>query len=282
MPAKRLPWLKFWPEAVDHEKFAGLSDAERWTWVKLLARAAQQPTRGRFASIAHAVEATGRPAKHVRTLVEVRLLDQREDGLWLHDWLDWQRWRRGVDDATETDTTTESLANDSRTSAEGPSDQQGIDAPAPPQAPQNGRAIARPKKGDERSETVDERRQTGDIPPAPAEHAPTGGAAAKRERVQKPKRQHEPVDGEYIESLVERFSSVLGGPLVVREEIEKALNHKALQKAIDQRKYLANWLNQAVRFAAERRGTSRPRAATALPVTADPDIDSLERFHVAR
>jgi hypothetical protein len=93
MPNKPVPWLKLWPELVDHEKFAQLTDSESWTWVKLLAKSGQQPTRGRFRDVNHAVVATGRPKKHVERLIEVRLLDQRADGLWMHDWEKWQRWR---------------------------------------------------------------------------------------------------------------------------------------------------------------------------------------------
>lgn len=93
MPNKPVPWLKLWPELVDHEKFAQLTDSESWTWVKLLAKAGQQPTRGRFRDVNHAVITTGRPKKHVERLIEVRLLDPKADGLWMHDWEKWQRWR---------------------------------------------------------------------------------------------------------------------------------------------------------------------------------------------
>lgn len=93
MPTKAQPWLKFWPELVDHPKFVGISDAVRWTWIKLLARAGQQPTRGQFVSVRHAVEVTGRPEAHIRQLIHVRLLDDNPDALLMHDWQKWQRWR---------------------------------------------------------------------------------------------------------------------------------------------------------------------------------------------
>lgn len=93
MPNKAVPWLKLWPELVDHEKFAQLTDSESWTWVKALAKSGLQPTRGRYQSVQHAVVVTGRPKKHFERLIGVRLMDLRPDGLWMHDWERWQRWR---------------------------------------------------------------------------------------------------------------------------------------------------------------------------------------------
>lgn len=91
MPAKRLPWFKLWPEAIEHEKVAQLGDGEFRTWVTALAKAADQPTRWRFASRRHAATITGRPLGHVNTLVNARLLDDMgADGVWIHDWEQWQ------------------------------------------------------------------------------------------------------------------------------------------------------------------------------------------------
>lgn len=90
MPAPRLPWIKFWPEAIEHEKFSVLKDAEAWTWVVVWAKASQQPQRWRFASVQHARHVTGRPLAHIRRLIEVRLLDQTDDGLVIHDARHWQ------------------------------------------------------------------------------------------------------------------------------------------------------------------------------------------------
>lgn len=90
MPAKRLPWIKFYPELLEHEKFADLSDSESWTWINVWAKASQQPVRWRFASAAHAAKVTGRSASQIRKLIAARLLDEHSDGLWVHDWQQWQ------------------------------------------------------------------------------------------------------------------------------------------------------------------------------------------------
>src|SRR6185503_3434640 len=90
MPANRLPWVRVWIEALDHEKFAALTDSDRWTWVALLAKASQQPKRWRFASVKHAAQVTGRPATQIRHLIAVRLVDELEDGIAIHDAKQWQ------------------------------------------------------------------------------------------------------------------------------------------------------------------------------------------------
>lgn len=116
MPAKRLPWQKFWPELVDHEKFVGLTDSEAWTWVRVYAKAGQQPKRGRFASVKHAAVASGRSERHIRRLIAVRLIDETTEGLLMHDWEEWQRWRKG--DESDDGSTPESPSNDTRTPTE--------------------------------------------------------------------------------------------------------------------------------------------------------------------
>jgi hypothetical protein len=90
MPANRLPWVKVWIEALDHEKFANLSDGEAWTWVVLLAKASQQPKRWRFASVEHAHRVSHRPTAHIRRLIAVSLLDHSEEGVAIHDASQWQ------------------------------------------------------------------------------------------------------------------------------------------------------------------------------------------------
>lgn len=90
MPAARLPWIKFWPELVDHPKFAELNDSERWTWIEVWAKASQQSNRWHFASLSHAVKVTGRPAKQIRKLVQVGLIDESSDGIYIHNAAKWQ------------------------------------------------------------------------------------------------------------------------------------------------------------------------------------------------
>lgn len=91
MAAQRLPWVKFWVEALEHEKCAALSDSESWTWIVLLARASQQPKRWRFASLEHAAKVSGRKPRHIERLIELRLIDRNDDGsLTIHDAKQWQ------------------------------------------------------------------------------------------------------------------------------------------------------------------------------------------------
>lgn len=90
MPARRLPWLKLWPEAMRHEKVALLTDGQFRSWISVLAASAEQPVRGRFASLQHAVVVTGRPSGDLQHLLAVGLLDYAEGALWVHDWSQWQ------------------------------------------------------------------------------------------------------------------------------------------------------------------------------------------------
>ena len=111
MPAQQLPWFRFWKGATQHDKTRQLGDAEFRTWVELLDLASQQKWRGRFSSQKAAVALVRRPAKHVKTLIEVGLIDEdaTDKHLTMHDWDDWKRWRK-------EDT------NDSGTTHEGPPD----------------------------------------------------------------------------------------------------------------------------------------------------------------
>jgi hypothetical protein len=88
--ARRLPWIKLWTESRAHEKVALLSDAQFRTWIYVLLAGAEQPKRWRFSSAQHASAVTGRPLAHIKHLVSVRLIDERDDGLWIHDYRQWQ------------------------------------------------------------------------------------------------------------------------------------------------------------------------------------------------
>lgn len=120
MPAPRLPWYRFWVGATAHGKVRQLDDGMFRTWVELLDAAAQQPTRGRFASRQEAVSIVRRPAKHVAALIAATLIDESSEGLTMHDWDEWQRWRK--EDANDSPTTPErppnGHVNDSRTTLE--------------------------------------------------------------------------------------------------------------------------------------------------------------------
>lgn len=153
MPAQRLPWFKLWPEAIEHEKVAQLSDAVFRTWVTALAKAADQPIRWRFASRRHAAAVTGRSVGHINTLVTFRLLDDLgADGVWVHDWKQWQE--RYPSDSPKT-------------------------PPTLPEHSANG-AAKTPRKVRDRSDKSKEVRgeiKERDVPPATP--APTGAAAAE-------------------------------------------------------------------------------------------------------
>ena len=66
------------------------------------------------------------------------------------------------------------------------------------------------------------------------------------------KREHRPVDDDYIEHLVQKYQSQFGGNGQVREIIARAMNHKALLKAIDKRQYVEGWLRRDAKGYAAR------------------------------
>lgn len=210
MPAPRLPWIKFWPEAVEHEKFAALSDGEAWTWVVVWAKASQQPQRWRFASVGHAAKVTGRPAKHIRRLIEARLMDEDSAGIRMHNAGKWQdRF---------------------------PSDESPKPPPTLPEHSANGSSTL-PEYSDKKKREIKREKRDEDVtPPAPAVLVPPVG----RRRVTV-------ADDEFIETLVSEFGERLGGPSAVRESIADALSHQACLKRTDQHAYLRNWLRKDAR-----------------------------------
>jgi hypothetical protein len=246
MPAKRLPWFKVWVGATRHEKVATLSDTDFRTWVELLDAAAQQSTRGKFDSAASAAAVVRRPLASVKRLIATRLLDDRgAEGLWLHDWPEWQRWVPD-DGASDSASTPEPPLNNTRTTHE-------------QHANVNGTTRDLPSRGAERAKTEkgDVEEDVNDGPPA-APQRPPGVRAA----VPKPIPKHLPADAEFVETLVAEYGGKIGGPLVVREEVEAALNHTASTKCLDQRQYLRTWLNREV-----RRGPPRhTRASPTVPL----------------
>lgn len=130
MPAKRVPWFKFWIGATTHGKVRQLEDGEFRTWVELLDAASQQPKRGRFTSRKEAIAITRRPGVHLNVLIDAGLLDEAEDGaLSLHDWDDWQRWRASDDEpGSPTDTPPERHTNNSRTTTDDDREYSGIES----------------------------------------------------------------------------------------------------------------------------------------------------------
>lgn len=134
MPAPRLPWFKIWIGSTGHAKARSLSDGEFRTWVELIDLSAQQKWRGRFANRKDALALSRRPAAHLSVLILVGLVDEdaTDKHLTMHDWDDWQRWRK--EDPNDSGTTTESPPEqptndpliDPRTTTERPPDEHSI------------------------------------------------------------------------------------------------------------------------------------------------------------
>lgn len=247
MPAKRLPWFKLWPEAVDHEKIAQLGDPEFRTWITVLARAADQPTRWRFASARHAATTAGRPLRQVKALVAARLLDDCGDsGLWIHDWKQWQERY-----ASDYDGTPPTLPEDS---ANG-----GLNAPS---TLRNGHTERSDKKRELRRESKDVRDEKEDGSTPPATQAPPKGGARRRRVTE--------VDSEFKDDLEERYWEALGSREAARDVISDALNHAAATKHGDQRAYLRNWVrSEAEKAVARRRQPMSKMAASRAARPAD-------------
>lgn len=237
MPAKRLPWFRFWIDATSHGKVRQLDDATFRTWVELLDAAAKQPRRGRFDSRTEAVSILRRPAKHIATLIRATLIDETTEGLTMHDWDEWQRWRTedANDYATSPDHPPNGLANDSRTTSERLANDSSLRVGA---------------EGD--TETEEELN-----PPFP----PVGG---RRSMVPKPKPQRTPITEQDIEDLVAKYAERFGTAQAVRDEIELALNHTARFKSMKERLYVDGWLRKEV----ERRPVLRPLNGRGLHVEA--------------
>lgn len=225
MPAPQLPWFKFWKGATLHGKVRQLDDGTFRTWVELLDLSAQQPWRGRFVSRAEAAAISRRPSKHIAVLIAAKLIDEDPDEhLTMHDWDEWQRWRK--DDANDTRTTTESPrerpSNDSRTTTERPS-----------------------RTKEKRDVDVDRDEDVDEVPPAAPQQPPKG-----RRRVTA-------VGDEFIAELEAQFAEAFGSRAAVRDVIDTALSHKARLKCTDQQAYLRGWVRRdAQRLPAARRGAA--------------------------
>lgn len=105
MPARRLPWVKLWPELMEREKVRLLTDGQYRTWTYCLLAGSQQPTRWRFQTLEHVAYVTRRPVKDVQALADQHFLDIAEDGVWIHDASEYQ-------DVAPSDILRERSAND--------------------------------------------------------------------------------------------------------------------------------------------------------------------------
>lgn len=249
MPAQRLPWIKFWPEALEHEKFSALTDAESWTWIVVWSKASLQPKRWRFASVAHAAHVTARPVKHIRRLIEVGLLDDTDEGLSIHDARQWQ-----------------DAANIPPTQREGPLND-------PP------RVIERPLKGDR---TVIEGVPKGDLEGEGErdierdEDSKTNNPPDPPVRGKPPKAAREVFSDADEQAMLDKWTTVYGSDQEVSDEIRAALNHNARKKCTSERLYVDNWLRNSWKRAHPGRALPllqvverRTAAATRVVVTAE-------------
>lgn len=111
MPRSRLPWYKVWVGTSRHSKIVPLTDRSFRVWHELLDAASEQKTRGRFESVKAAALIVRRKPSEVQALVDAGLIDVTEDGIWMHDWKDWQRWRPEDAQANDSDSPPEDHAN---------------------------------------------------------------------------------------------------------------------------------------------------------------------------
>jgi hypothetical protein len=114
-----------------------LSDRTFRVWQELLDAANEQKIRGRFDSYSAAAAIIRRKPAEVRLVAAAGLLDESADGVWLHDWKDWQRWK--PED--------EGLTNDEPTSPEDPD----YDSPITHESHRNGSGITHEKHRKTRS-----------------------------------------------------------------------------------------------------------------------------------
>lgn len=90
MPARRQPFVYLWAGATTHPKIATLSNGVFRTWVELLVAGSQQRRQWCFASVKHAALVARRPKSHIYKLIDARLLDVIDGGLYIHDAHRWQ------------------------------------------------------------------------------------------------------------------------------------------------------------------------------------------------
>jgi hypothetical protein len=193
MPAKRLPWIKFWPELLEHRKFGELSDAESWTWVVVWGKASQQADRWKFASIDHAARVTGRPKRQIQRLIDMQLVDIDVAGrLTIHNVKKWQERFPSEEPADTPQSTDEDSLN---TPARLPerSREDPVNTPVPPllqkgegrreNAP-NGAAHSAIPKPNRSAEVIDAIRELGQEPNLTArDHAALKASTAKPELI---------------------------------------------------------------------------------------------------
>jgi hypothetical protein len=239
MPNPPLPWFKLWGGVTSSSKVAPLNDALFRTWVELLDAASQQPTRqrGRFANRKAAAAIVRRPLSHVTALVGAGLVDETTDGLTMHDWDDWQRWRK--EDVIDSRSTTDQLTNNNGSAHERPPNGHMINTP--------------PLREDVRRKTLDVK--TKDEENVDVDEDPPSPPRGKRG---KPARQTFSDEDEF--ALVSKWRDDYGGERAVHVEIMAALNHNGRFKCQSERLYVDRWLSRELRFRGGYRNGTTPVA----------------------
>lgn len=259
MPAARLPWIKFWPELVDHAKFVDLTDSERWTWIEVWAKASQQPERWKFASVAHAQKVTGRKEKDIRKLIEVRLIDERSDGLYIHNARKWQDRYPSDESAKSSPTSPEPHPNGTvktpRTLLE---DSANVTAMLGEDSDKS--------KREKREEDIDE-----DVPPAATQRPPQGDQRPRASAV----------TDEFRTELEEQFWEQCGGREAVRDSIAAGMGYRKRSNYTDQRAFLRNWVRTDAERSESRRGKYRASPVPIRGRVAQADLDELSPGEIA-
>jgi hypothetical protein len=87
-------WFTVDCDLPDHPKMAALpTDAARWGWIVVLARAKRQRQQGTFANAGHFKAVMGKYATYLPAYIEARLMDELPDTtLAVHDW-DRHQWK---------------------------------------------------------------------------------------------------------------------------------------------------------------------------------------------
>lgn len=247
MPKQRLPWFKVWVGATRHEKVVTLDDRTFRAWVELLDAASEQQVRGRFTSSKAAAAIIRRPVALVKRLTDAHLLDERDDGLWLHDWSDWQRWRPDDEHGNDTGLTYESHRNSNGNTPDPPPN----DTP-----PRVERA-----KTEKREEDVDVDGDKDEYPPG-ATHQPPKGRRRTTE-----------IDDAFTDGLEERFCQEFGSREAVRDSIATALGYKKRSSYTDQQAFVRNWVRRDAESSSTRRGHSTRNIRPVDRPRPVPDVD---------
>lgn len=239
MPNKRIPWFKCWGGITSDPKVAPLSDAVFRTWVELLDAASQQPVRGRFKDRKSAASIVRRPVANISMLVSQGLIDEAHDGLTMHNWDQWQRWRQED-------------AYDNGSPPDEPPDQHTINTRSTQEQLTNGHSIdtspLRAKKGEERSKTLDVRREDVETkdedPPTP-------------HRGKRPRAARTVLSDQDCTELIDKYAEQFGSADAASAEIDAAMNHNARFKCQSERLYVDTWLRRELLL--------RPRTKHAQP-----------------